>query len=424
MSTAKKQADASIRLSQCMIVKNEEKNIERALSWAKGVAFEQIVVDTGSTDRTVEIAERMGARIFHFKWADDFSAAKNYAIDQASGDWIAFLDADEYMSAEHARLIIPLIERAVNIYGNKAAALDSKLANLRTDGKIIQIERQQRIFINHPEVRYERPIHEMLKFPAGTGPVTENDLLIMHTGYAYSVYLDTGKRERNIALLKRILKSNIEDIESKGYLAESFYASGNIEEALPLYREVLNETASKKSDYARFRAKAFYHLISALMKSTGTCAESYTLAEQAFNEFPDYLNFCYLYGITLYKQEQFESALDAFKKAEKLALYGKIENQRFDNIEALCIYTAQTHVKLGNLNEALHYAASYLQSHNKYHYGMLKLCVQMLRSNENPENTANFLSKIYDFKSSHDRKLLLRCAKDTGDIALGGYLLK
>ena len=98
-----------VRLSQCMIVKNEEKNIEKALSWAKGYAFEQIVVDTGSTDRTIEIAERMGAKVFHFKWIDDFSAAKNYALDQASGDWIAFLDADEYMSAEHARLIIPLI---------------------------------------------------------------------------------------------------------------------------------------------------------------------------------------------------------------------------------------------------------------------------------------------------------------------------
>ena len=87
-----------ISISQCMIVKNEEKNIRRALSWAKEIVQEQVVVDTGSTDRTVEIAESMGAKIFYFEWCDDFSAAKNYAIEQAAGDWIAFLDADEYFT--------------------------------------------------------------------------------------------------------------------------------------------------------------------------------------------------------------------------------------------------------------------------------------------------------------------------------------
>lgn len=79
-----------------MIVKNEEKNIRKALTWGKSIVCEQIVVDTGSTDKTVEIAKEMGAKVFHFEWIDDFSAAKNFAIDQASGNWIAFLDADEY----------------------------------------------------------------------------------------------------------------------------------------------------------------------------------------------------------------------------------------------------------------------------------------------------------------------------------------
>ena len=84
-----------VRLSQCMIVKNEEKNIERALSWGKDIVYEQIVVDTGSTDRTVELARAMGAKVYDFEWIDDFAAAKNYAISKASGEWIAFLDADE-----------------------------------------------------------------------------------------------------------------------------------------------------------------------------------------------------------------------------------------------------------------------------------------------------------------------------------------
>ena len=76
---------ADVRLSQCMIVKNEETNIERALSWGKDIVYEQIVVDTGSTDRTVELARAMGAKVYDFEWIDDFAAAKNYAISKASG---------------------------------------------------------------------------------------------------------------------------------------------------------------------------------------------------------------------------------------------------------------------------------------------------------------------------------------------------
>ena len=65
-------------ISQCMIVKNEEKNIRRALSWGKDIMCEQIVVDTGSSDRTVEIAREMGAKIFFFPWINDFAAAKKF----------------------------------------------------------------------------------------------------------------------------------------------------------------------------------------------------------------------------------------------------------------------------------------------------------------------------------------------------------
>ena len=92
-----------VKISQCMIVKDEEQNIVRALSWGKGIVSEQIVVDTGSTDRTVEIARQMGARVYQIPWTNDFSAAKNYAIGKASGDWIAFLDADEYFTEEDGK---------------------------------------------------------------------------------------------------------------------------------------------------------------------------------------------------------------------------------------------------------------------------------------------------------------------------------
>jgi glycosyltransferase involved in cell wall biosynthesis len=401
-----------------MIVKNEEMNIERALAWAKDIAFEQIVVDTGSTDRTVEIAKRMGAKVFHFKWIDDFSAAKNYALDQASGDWIAFLDADEYIIAEHARLIIPLIENIINLNGSKAVALTSQLAQLRDDGSIFQIERQQRIFINHPDVRYERQIHETLNFPGETFPVLENDILIMHTGYSIGAYAKTNKLERNTTLLKKALESNPKDVKSKYHLANEFCLSGNnIEEALILFRELLNETTCQKNAYNWFRIRAFYRLITHMLYNTNAYSEAYTLAEQAFHESPDHVNICCLYGISMYYQGQFKNALDAFKKAEKLVLAGKIENLSFDNIDTLNTYLAQTCIMLDNPDEALRYAVSYLQSHRQ-HENMLTLCIRVLRSKKNPEDVVSFLSNIYDFKNILDKMFLLRCAKNIGDIAL------
>ncbi|WP_367568444.1 glycosyltransferase [Lacrimispora sp.] len=75
---------SGIRLSQCMIVKNEEKNIRQALNWGKGIVYEQIVVDTGSTDKMVEIAEEFGAKVFHLPWYNDFQQQKKLCLTRRS----------------------------------------------------------------------------------------------------------------------------------------------------------------------------------------------------------------------------------------------------------------------------------------------------------------------------------------------------
>ena len=81
-----------------MIVKNEEKNIIRALQGVKPLVDEMIVVDTGSTDRTKKIAKVFGAKVYDFQWTDSFSDARNFSLSKATGDWILVLDADEVIS--------------------------------------------------------------------------------------------------------------------------------------------------------------------------------------------------------------------------------------------------------------------------------------------------------------------------------------
>ena len=82
-------------ISLCMIAKNEEKYLEQCLNSVKGLADEIIIVDTGSTDRTKEMAKNFNARIFDFKWIGDFSAARNESIRHAAKEWILVMDADE-----------------------------------------------------------------------------------------------------------------------------------------------------------------------------------------------------------------------------------------------------------------------------------------------------------------------------------------
>ena len=89
-----------MKISACVIAKNEAENLPRWLTSMRVFADEMIVVDTGSTDATVQIADAGGAKVFHFGWINDFAAAKNFALDKASGDWVVFTDADEYFTEE------------------------------------------------------------------------------------------------------------------------------------------------------------------------------------------------------------------------------------------------------------------------------------------------------------------------------------
>lgn len=154
-----------VRISQCMIVKDEEENIRKALSWGKGIIWEQIVVDTGSRDRTVQIAESMGARVYHYTWTDDFSAAKNYAISKAGGEWIAFLDADETFVPGDGEKLPGILRR---LGSTRAEGVAAGWMQLDEDGRVSAAGTQIRIFRNRANLGYRRRIHEQLGRMDGT----------------------------------------------------------------------------------------------------------------------------------------------------------------------------------------------------------------------------------------------------------------
>lgn len=279
--------EALVRLSQCMIAKNEERNIESALSWAKNVAFEQIVVDTGSTDRTVEIAEKMGAKVYNFEWCDDFSAAKNFAIEKASGNWIAFLDADEYFSPIDAKKLMIFLRRIMKDPHMKANyhVINCRLDNVDDEGKLISSIDQDRIFRNLPQCRYSGRVHERFNIPL-ENVVSVDEIKIIHTGYSRSEHEQTNKSSRNVELSRLELAENPNDLNQKAFLADSLKLSDDKneqKEADTLFSEVI---AGWNTVFPDLLAKAYLFKIKKIIDDPTKEAECKLLFLEACSRVP------------------------------------------------------------------------------------------------------------------------------------------
>ena len=247
-------------ISQCMIVKNEEKNIRRALSWGKDIMCEQIVVDTGSSDRTVEIAREMGAKIFSFPWINDFAAAKNFAIDQAKGDWIAFLDADESFTPEDAAKIPEILEYV----GDDVDGLLTGIVDLDENNHITSGGTMIRFFVNRPDLRYVGKIHEHLVRKGESGlHLTDatKQLAFLHTGYQEQEKKDKSKFERNLNIILEILKQEPENCDYLGYLGDTYSSDGKNEEARDAYKKAVAAMPEKLGVYDQRSSYTYTNLV-------------------------------------------------------------------------------------------------------------------------------------------------------------------
>jgi glycosyltransferase involved in cell wall biosynthesis len=193
-------------LSVCMIVKNEEKNLERCLASVQHVADEVIVVDTGSADRSAELAAAFGAKIFPFTWQQDFALARNAGLGQATGDWILVMDADEELAPDSRPRLKAALARA------QADGLLMVVRNFLPPGPgaVYDDWLHVRLFRNRPEYRFRGKVHEQIS-PSildGGGRLGATDLQLLHYGYMEArTQADASRNRRNIALLEQTLAS-------------------------------------------------------------------------------------------------------------------------------------------------------------------------------------------------------------------------
>jgi tetratricopeptide (TPR) repeat protein len=187
-------------LSLCMIVKNERENLPACLESARGLADEIIVVDTGSTDGTQDIARGFGAKVIQSDWTGDFSRARNLSLDAAAGRWIIWLDADDRLRDEDRRALRGLVQADPDL-APKAYGL--RVKNSRDGGVTGSVFNQVRLFPNRPGLRFRAPVHEQIlpALEAAGVPVEYVPIMVLHTGYADPAAA-RAKQERNKALLE------------------------------------------------------------------------------------------------------------------------------------------------------------------------------------------------------------------------------
>lgn len=218
-----------MKLSLCMIVKNEEDVLGRCLTGVYKLFDEIIIIDTGSTDKTKEIAHQFTKKVYDFVWVDDFSAARNYSFSKATGDYIMWLDADDVITEENFQKLMQLkttLNGAVDIYMLKYAI------NFNELGKSSFVYYRERIIKNDKTFFWSDPIHEVI---TPHGVVKHEDIEIHHKK------IKTAPSDRNLKIYEKYLsRGNTLKPRQMFYYARELFYNAKYELAIQTFTEFLN----------------------------------------------------------------------------------------------------------------------------------------------------------------------------------------
>lgn len=277
-------------LSLCMITKNEEKNIKACLDSMVNIADEIIIVDTGSTDKTIEIAKSYGAKVFSYKWNDDFSEARNISLEKATKDWIIVLDGDEVLPKEDGKKLKNIIN------ATSMEALYLRLENI-VDNKSLGDAVVLRVFRNNKLYRFRNKMHEQVIFSieenGGKDKIQATNLKILHYGYDPKIYNMVDKQKRNL----KILESYPEE-ERDGYF---YYSIGNeysrandINKSLEMYYKGLGFARNNYPDKLPSYLPYLILNISKSLASQKKYDEAINILSEFKNKYPNFRDLYFL----------------------------------------------------------------------------------------------------------------------------------
>ncbi len=214
-----------------MIVKNEERNLAACLEGYSALVDELVIVDTGSTDGTIDIARQAGAVVVETKWDDDFSKARNLSIENASSDWILWTDADDRINAENCAKIRKIIE------SYSLSTCFSFMIKNSQDGILGDVFNQVRLFPRHPKIRFRYRVHEQVlpSIQALGYDTLYTDIIVFHTGYD-SAETVKKKQARNVPILLKEMEDRKENPVIVYTYAGALVDTGKLEESIKYYK--------------------------------------------------------------------------------------------------------------------------------------------------------------------------------------------
>ncbi|WP_028952924.1 glycosyltransferase [Synechococcus sp. CC9616] len=250
-------------LSLSMIVRNEEARLAACLASVKGLADELVVVDTGSTDGTIAVAEAAGARVERIEWPGDFAPARNRAMDFLSGDWVLVLDADEQLRPE----VIPSLKALMA----QPDVLVINLLRYELGAAMAPYSNVSRLFRRHPGIRWSKPYHSMIDDSVQVLLEQEThwriadcrEPAILHDGYRPELLAGTDKAERLRQAMQSELERHPGDPYASAKLGGLLISDGQLQEAVALLRRALDQDSMQDGE----RYELLLHLALAVTPS-------------------------------------------------------------------------------------------------------------------------------------------------------------
>ena len=239
-----------------MIVKNEAANLPSCLSSVSGVVDEIVIVDTGSTDRTLEIAREFGARIYEFEWCNDFAVARNQSLKYVQGEWILVLDADEVLVPE----IVPNLKQAIKHSGYLLVNLvRQEIGAAQSPYSLVS-----RLFRNHPDIYFSRPYHALIDDSVSSILSQEPqwrigylpEVAVLHSGYQKSTLLSANKFSKAQAAMEGFLASHPNDPYVCSKLGALYVQTGSAARGI----ELLERGLTSNGTNATIMYELHYHL--------------------------------------------------------------------------------------------------------------------------------------------------------------------
>jgi glycosyltransferase involved in cell wall biosynthesis len=255
----RKQKKKRMTISACMMVKDEAENLHRCLDSIKPLVDEIIIVDTGSTDDTVQICEDYGVKVYHHKWEDDYSLHRNQSISYATSDWIFIIDADEEVKFKKG-FGPSNIREQLGLISNDINSGAISLVDIQQERKPLQLHTSR--FFRKGQIKYEGIVHNQPNVNKNMSSFMEG-MSLNHYGYALSPEKMKIKKERTLRLLKKRIAIDPLDYTAYFYLAQYYSDSGELEKSAENCEKYLSmkEMAGK-----HFMNAIYYHAAQNYMK--------------------------------------------------------------------------------------------------------------------------------------------------------------